>query len=1178
MVVLGSREQMCVNPKVKQPNSTASDVNHDCNKMAKDRRCRYRNNLDNFSGPPGETTNRPVAMDMEDLVQMGKESTVCPFYYTRSQVETAELILVPYNYIFDKDARATTLAGVPWQDSVIIFDEAHNLESFASESASFDLSNQDVAGCIHEVDRAINYLQMEGQGTSHGVKIDNLIRMKAVFLQLEDYLLNLPTNRTAYSGDFIMEVFERGAHITHGRYELFIDQIRRINDFLMDVRGVGGSSKGSPRLEHFATCLKRVFGHQLESKCLAKAGSYRVHVSAKATDGAGRDSGQKPRNQKPTRTVSYWCFAPSIAMEELRALKVRSIIVTSGTLSPLASYAMELGLPFPHTLENPHIIEKQQILVRVVGKGVSGKSLSSSYERRKDGEYYTELGNTLISLAKVTPAGMLVFFPSYGVMNTCLERWGGPTSNGFPPRGQNQGSSFFAPRRRQQAGAGNKYSFPHAPSMFFDQNSPSTPWKRLLGAKSIVVEPKTSADLPDAISEFHRYLKLPRSTGCILMGVCRGKISEGIDFSHEQSRAVVITGLPFPPSHDPKVKMKRDFLEDALRAGKEKASDTGGFDNANNSSVGSKLSGNDWYTQQAHRAVNQAIGRVIRNSSDYGAVLLLDARFEQSRNQEGLSKWLRPHIEKDTGVGATIRSLVMFYKEAGALVEAKKKAQDKESVELKYEDEPEETLTKFAAIRPSSTTDGDTDRATNVYVAPEQVILRGDLRDQEERCQHSQDNVFNKQLPPQKRPSNNFNPLFDTKLPDNIGQKKRGHPPVPSNGDSPAQQFLREAQQRYSNADLSTIKKALVAMAAAKKGKDLRAFTPPAKHIVDIIVDHKGFSLRGSESEASGNLLLMFFQLLTSPYREEVEANIAYQVVFDKSTFGVKCKETLDSRQFGLARSYTVELLRSLWGDETSKGTNKMEDYLAKAQEIFRCFFKKDVCCSSSVLSSFTELVPVRYGMHAKALFDEVAASFKVDKLRQLDRSTNRSSLKATEITNGNPGSGQCAEKPKPEVSTCGTAKNPYARKRPAADPPAARAAASVKPRKTKLSLSSLIEKMESDTYVKASPAVLAEKLKSNAPTNIDCPVCSSSAKEPLVAECGHVACLPCWKGWLKRSQTCPTCRAAACFSSLARVVYESGLGGGNGSGATSKSTAVASDAHESEDDGEEDELEITNR
>jgi hypothetical protein len=39
------------------------------------------------------------------------------------------------------------------------------------------------------------------------------------------------------------------------------------------------------------------------------------------------------------------------------------------------------------------------------------------------------------------------------------------------------------------------------------------------------------------------------------------------------------------------------------------------------------LKGEEWYVQQASRAVNQAVGRVIRHRNDYGAIILCDERF-----------------------------------------------------------------------------------------------------------------------------------------------------------------------------------------------------------------------------------------------------------------------------------------------------------------------------------------------------------------------------------------------------------------------------------------------------------------------------------------------------------------------------------------------------------------------
>lgn len=53
------------------------------------------------------------------------------------------------------------------------------------------------------------------------------------------------------------------------------------------------------------------------------------------------------------------------------------------------------------------------------------------------------------------------------------------------------------------------------------------------------------------------------------MAVCRGKVSEGLDFANANGRAVLIIGLPFPPLKDPRVMLKQRYLEEIRTAQKE---------------------------------------------------------------------------------------------------------------------------------------------------------------------------------------------------------------------------------------------------------------------------------------------------------------------------------------------------------------------------------------------------------------------------------------------------------------------------------------------------------------------------------------------------------------------------------------------------------------------------------
>jgi regulator of telomere elongation helicase 1 len=584
--VLGSREQMCIHPKVNPSKSasaskrksiqnntpvSSSDINHACTKLNKERKCRHRNNLDGFVLTTDETTattqsststtiteqiQQPI-LDIEELVTLGQSRTICPFYFSRSQIPEADIIFIPYNYLFDADTRKHSLHEIEFENSIIIFDEAHNLESFASESASFDLTSIDIAGCIIEVSRCMGYVQSmpdlaengndnsgNGGGGGGGGRLtaENLLNLKSIFLQLEHYMEEVvPPNGGSYSGEYIFEILAKGANLTFKNHVIFVKFIRTVSDFVMDMKGgQGGSSSGgnttssgTPKLDHFVSCVKKVYGTPTELQSMAKARSYRVHVSPKSKGGKGGGfmggGGGGGHGNIQGRTLSYWCFAPALAMNELAALKVRSILVTSGTLSPLPSYSLELGLHFPHTLENEHIITQEQISVRVIGKGVSGKALTSTYNRRDDAEYITELGNTIISLCRVIPDGVLIFFPSYGVMETCIERWGGPASSRSRNQNYSKKNNFFQAKKRRNsqtpgaaAGTG-RYCFPKTA---VSSGTNLTPWQRLLAIKAIVLEPKTSSELKDVIDEFDKFISLPKSSGCIMIGVCRGNYTK----------------------------------------------------------------------------------------------------------------------------------------------------------------------------------------------------------------------------------------------------------------------------------------------------------------------------------------------------------------------------------------------------------------------------------------------------------------------------------------------------------------------------------------------------------------------------------------------------------------------------------------------------------------------------
>lgn len=61
-------------------------------------------------------------------------------------------------------------------------------------------------------------------------------------------------------------------------------------------------------------------------------------------------------------SLNFWCFNSGIAFEEIKK-SVRSIILTSGTLSPIESFHSELAVPFHIKLEVDNYINASQVRV-----------------------------------------------------------------------------------------------------------------------------------------------------------------------------------------------------------------------------------------------------------------------------------------------------------------------------------------------------------------------------------------------------------------------------------------------------------------------------------------------------------------------------------------------------------------------------------------------------------------------------------------------------------------------------------------------------------------------------------------------------------------------------------------------------------------------------------------------
>lgn len=603
MMIMGSRDHLCVNPTLNNIKGNFKKIR--CQHMVKQRTCNYNTNLKSYTSHYILDT----IFDIEDLVEVGKRARICPYYYSRGKIDDRDIIFMPYNYLLDKRYRDQNVDLVT--DSILIFDEAHNLQSNAEEGASITITAMDLKACVDELETFI--VIDKTQNTNHiTIKsvlrlfngIANKIRERGNMMsskeELEDgkeifKLFTISKTLNSFTEDSPQEdkgkikstKFDTG--LTSSNIGVLIDVLKSVETasksyiYSNNVQ-LDNLIHVSKLIEFFKSLELLWINYQESLKTLFKEQDithFRVFYDYADIN-----------NIK----VSLWCLNPYYTFKSVLGCQPHSIIVTSGTLSPMETFEHELRIPFKFRFQGKHVIDtRKQVITCILSKFDNGIPVDISYKSRNNDNIPMEIGKTIIELAKIVPEGFLVFFTSYYMMSTMMSKW-------------------------RAAGILNSIS----------------------QKKKIFSESKEKLEQKVAIDNYIKFHKV----GAIFFAVSGGKLSEGIDFSDSMARCVVMVGIPYPNFTDTRVKAKRDYLDKMRPVNK-----------AQNIIIDS----NSWYSAKALRCTNQAIGRVIRHQRDFGAIVLLDMRFCNKSVEKGLSEWALNNIKKYENPKGMFKDLRDFY-------------------------------------------------------------------------------------------------------------------------------------------------------------------------------------------------------------------------------------------------------------------------------------------------------------------------------------------------------------------------------------------------------------------------------------------------------------------------------------------------------------------------------------
>lgn len=260
--------------------------------------------------------------------------------------------------------------------------------------------------------------------------------------------------------------------------------------------------------------------------------------------------------------------------------KAAKVVLAGGTMEPVDEYVQSL---FPYleteeirTFSYGHIVSSRNYMVRVV-ESFQECEFEFTFAKRNNPEMIKALGELIKDLASRIPHGIVVFFPSYSYLDQVCQAW-------------------------------EKCGVKMTQKVFKEDSQHS---------------------VESILSEYTKEINTGK--GAIMFAVVGGKLSEGINFSDNLARGVIMVGLPFPNAFSAEMVAKRQHIEKrALSQGLSVPEAT------------QKV--RDYYENLSMRATNQSIGRAIRHINDYSAIYLVDKRFAQPRIKNKLSAWMRGSV------------------------------------------------------------------------------------------------------------------------------------------------------------------------------------------------------------------------------------------------------------------------------------------------------------------------------------------------------------------------------------------------------------------------------------------------------------------------------------------------------------------------------------------------------
>ncbi|MCD6502937.1 MAG: ATP-dependent DNA helicase [Euryarchaeota archaeon] len=494
---------------------------------------------------------------------------ICPYEVLKDFAKSATMIVLPYIYIFNPRIRQVFLRGVlevferDLEGFILVVDEAHNLPDYLRDLLSSRISLVTIKRAMKEVKDLIEV----SKELSKYSKIEIMLDKDIHYLSLRHILKSLENTLIDCAEEYLHE--ESVEISLYTLLEKFYYYLFKDTLFKEDTMATSDDTLMCYTIEIIAYNLAEIGNiireHLLKAgfrprSYIGRIGDFLTGAFILKDDFATHFFLERIKNNIALRISNF----NTQTLSEIIKTFYTSIHM-SGTLKPFDSYKVDIGLENTIEIDIPVEFIRRNRLVFYYSK------VTTKYDTfLKDPErIITSIKRALMSLIENVSANTIVLFPSYEWLDRIMDE------------------DFL---------------------LFLE--------KTRYGRYFIESKDKSIRQIQKDIETFKKLKDL----GCVFFGVFGGRLSEGVDFPHEELRILVLVGLPYP---------KPDALQKALYRYYE-------------ARYGSESAWYHAFEVPMIRKVLQAIGRLVRDEYDYGIAIILDSRAKR------LKALIQPLLEKNT--------------------------------------------------------------------------------------------------------------------------------------------------------------------------------------------------------------------------------------------------------------------------------------------------------------------------------------------------------------------------------------------------------------------------------------------------------------------------------------------------------------------------------------------------